>query len=208
MGQGSYVRYYKQLLSVDELEMTEDEAIKAAEDYLKSKKLLPDGFKYSRSSATTRINSTGEKITTAITVAFTRELDDCPVLGVSKINVTYNSEGLREVILAYSDYSKKSKVKAMSYDEFVKALYGDDVIWIVMEENAEGMDVDKIKIEDIQIAYIDISNSASSKYIQPYFSVYGTLEGDVETEFQALVPALPESFYARHLGIIRSCTCK
>jgi hypothetical protein len=112
------------------LNISEDDAIKFAENFLIENDLLPDDFKFYQTAKTT---FNGDNIV-GITVGFTREIDKHEVIGLSKITVSIDSEGIYKVVLAYSNYDKRIKMKTMSHDEFKKALYGDNVFWYVDEE--------------------------------------------------------------------------
>ncbi len=154
----------------DTVNMSDDEIIALAEEYLKSNALLPDDFFVGKSlGGTYRDDGTP----CMKSVGFYREIDGYEVCGRSDIIVEVDSDGIKAIYSIYSDYEFDRDVRCLSYEDVMEIdpLTEGQIVFDATQLKGE---VEKVVIQDLKIMYYDSPvNQPELAYIQPVYQFQG-----------------------------------
>ncbi|GEM_PF-5198718 len=170
--------------------LSDNEAIKAAKDFLKSNGLLPNEF-YVSSVVDGLVSeyADGTKDLENRQVIFHRKVNSKEVLGVSRIQVDVGENGLIERVASlYSDIEPYTKYKLIDINTAVDSLKKDKGLEIFNS----GKQPKKCKINKIELTYFENSNVKDNSYLYPVYKFTGqTIDEDgKEAEYTGIIQAV------------------
>ena len=157
------------------LNMTDEEVLKLAHEFLSDNALLPEGFEAANIVGWRTLNDT---ITTK-SAGFFQEIGGYDMWGRSDIEVEVGTGGIGAVVGIYSDYDFLRNVACMSYEK-VQKLDPRKNGQIVYEIDKVPGEIKSIILDDVKIMYYDSPmNQPKLKHIQPIYQFSGTIT-DIE----------------------------
>ena len=154
-----------------DLKIDNHECFRRAEDFLKTKHLLPEGFEPGNIADTIEeYANSNEQNVVSKDVIFYRKLNGIDVEGCSKIIVSLNSKGsINHVYSSYREMDKEVKVhNKVSIEEAVRKMIDRQGQVYINEES------DKITLDDIEVVYYEDASEVSDNItIQPIYRIKG-----------------------------------
>lgn len=179
----------EQEVGLDKAQLTEQ-----ATEFLRKHDLLADGFyatgKFGGGSVIKQdISGVQKEIVYSRTVEFQRKINGKEVYGASRIWVSFDSDGMSEVLIQYSPIKKEMQMKVVPLDKAVERVHSFKYTY-----ETEVKEVESIHLTDVEVAYWDVPFQENLTHIQPVYVFSGEATGSNKesSSFKYFIPALED----------------
>lgn len=185
---GSYI-YTKNSARNEIITLSDEDAVKIAQEYLTDKNILPSNFVPGKKLGKMIINN---KDIVMKSVGFYNEIDGYDMYGRSDISVEISADGVSAVSSIYNDYQFDRNISCLTYGE-IKQLNPTEHGQAVYEVDKVSSQIDEIVFNDVKIMYYDSPvNQPDLSHIQPVYQLIGKIiDSDGKTtDYYWTIPAI------------------
>ena len=186
--------YHRKENTEQEVGQDKQRLTEQATEFLRKHDLLADGFyatgKFGGGSVIKQdISGVPKEIVYSRTVEFQRKINGKEVYGASRIWVSFDSDGMSEVLIQYSPIQKERQMKVVPLDKAVERVKSFKYTY-----ETELKEVESIHLTDVEVAYWDVPFQENLTHIQPVYVFSGEATGSNKesSSFRYFIPALED----------------